>query len=116
MLQSAVVREGLRLSYGVTTRLPRVAHEEIQYKEYTIPAGVCLPPQRPTALIRQVKLTHVQTPVSETPYFVLMHPSIFPDPSTFKPERWLDPAAKDKKLDRYLVSFGKGSRQCLGMK
>ncbi|KND89070.1 Trichodiene oxygenase [Tolypocladium ophioglossoides CBS 100239] len=91
---SAVVREGLRLSYGVTTRLPRVAHEEIRYKEHVIPAG---------------------TPVSETPYFVLMHPSIFPDPSAFKPERWLDPAAKDERLDRYLVCFGKGSRQCLGI-
>jgi cytochrome P450 len=38
--QSAVVSEGLRLSYGVTTRLPRVAHEPLQYKHWTIPAGV----------------------------------------------------------------------------
>ncbi len=41
-LQSAVIREGLRLSYGVTTRLPRIAHEDIRYKNYVIPAGVSI--------------------------------------------------------------------------
>ncbi|KAJ0344066.1 hypothetical protein KNSL1_009713 [Colletotrichum chrysophilum] len=56
------------------------------------------------------------TPVSETPYFVLMHPTIFPEPQTFKPERWLEAERRGKRLDKYLVSFGKGSRQCLGMK
>lgn len=40
ILQTAVVKEALRLSYGVTTRLPRVAQEDIRYKEYIIPAGV----------------------------------------------------------------------------
>ena len=39
---------------------------------------------------------------------------IFPDPDRFQPERWTDPADL-KRLDPYLVSFGKGSRQCLGM-
>ncbi|KAF4913756.1 Cytochrome P450 monooxygenase sdnE [Colletotrichum fructicola] len=91
---NSVIREGLRLSYGVTTRLPRIAHQDIQYGEHVIPAG---------------------TPVSETPYFVLMHPTIFPEPQTFKPERWLEAERRGKRLDKYLVSFGKGSRQCLGM-
>ncbi|KAF5500515.1 Cytochrome P450 monooxygenase sdnE [Colletotrichum siamense] len=91
---NSVIREGLRLSYGVTTRLPRIAHHDIQYGEHVIPAG---------------------TPVSETPYFVLMHPTIFPEPQTFKPERWLEAEKRGKRLDKYLVSFGKGSRQCLGM-
>lgn len=44
--QSAVVNEGLRMMNGVTTRLPRVAHEPIQYKDWTIPAHV-LPPTVP---------------------------------------------------------------------
>jgi cytochrome P450 len=89
---SAVISEGLRLSYGVTTRLPRIAPTEtLHYKGYAIPPG---------------------TPVSQTCYFVLMNPTIFPGPETFDPERWLD---KEKRLDRYLVSFGKGSRQCLGI-
>ena len=46
-----------------------------------------------------------------------MHPSIFPQPEIFRPERWLQGGTVDgKRLDRYLVCFGKGSRQCLGMK
>lgn len=51
---------------------------------------------------------------------VLIHqnPDIFPDPLTFVPERWIndkDRKAEDR-LDRYLLSFSKGSRQCLGIK
>lgn len=44
---------------------------------------------------------------------VLMHlnPNIFPSPKTFQPERWLE----NPRLSKYLVSFSKGSRQCLGM-
>ena len=32
--------EGLRLSFGISTRLPRVAHEALQYKRWVIPARV----------------------------------------------------------------------------
>ena len=39
-LQNAVVSEGLRHMHGVTTRLPRVAHEPIIYREWQIPANV----------------------------------------------------------------------------
>lgn len=44
-------------------------------------------------------------------------PSIFPDSHTFLPERWLDdPRAPDgMPLDRYMVSFGRGTRSCLGI-
>lgn len=38
--QNAVISEGLRHMHGVTTRLPRVAHEPIQYKEWVIPENV----------------------------------------------------------------------------
>jgi hypothetical protein len=41
-LQSAVVNEGLRISYGVTTRLPRVAKEPIKYQDWVIPPNVNL--------------------------------------------------------------------------
>ncbi|KAK1580039.1 cytochrome P450 [Colletotrichum navitas] len=91
---TAVIREGLRLSYGVTTRLPRIAHHDIEYKGYRIPAG---------------------TPVSQSCYFVLMNPSVFPEPKAFRPERWIEAEGQNKRLDKYLVSFGKGSRQCLGI-
>lgn len=104
---SAVVVEGIRMGWGVTTRLPRIANDEdLVYtdatrngKEWVIPRG---------------------TPVSSVGYFVLSDPMIFPDPHTFKPERWLVTEAdgsvkRNVKLEKYMVSFGKGSRQCLGM-
>jgi cytochrome P450 len=40
--------------------------------------------------------------------------SIFPAPERFDPGRWLDPLAV-RGRDKHLVSFGKGSRQCVGM-
>lgn len=40
--------------------------------------------------------------------------SVFPDSYTFKPERWVDPTER-KRLEKYLVAFTKGSRQCIGM-
>jgi len=50
---------------------------------------------------------------------VLIHHNeeIFPESYKFKPERWLEKRPEGApSLDRYLVSFSKGSRQCLGMK
>ncbi|KAL8715420.1 MAG: hypothetical protein Q9220_000754 [cf. Caloplaca sp. 1 TL-2023] len=38
------------------------------------------------------------------------HPSIFPNPHTFDPSRWLN----NKNLEQYLVPFGRGSRACPG--
>ena len=43
--------------------------------------------------------------------------SVFPDSHEFIPERWLDAQGQRRKdLDRCLMSFSKGSRQCLGIK
>ncbi|EXJ84137.1 hypothetical protein A1O3_04804 [Capronia epimyces CBS 606.96] len=89
---SAIISEGLRLSYSVTTRTPRIAPTEIlRYKDWSIPPG---------------------TPVSMTNALVLMNPAIFPEPEKFRPERWLD---SGRSLEKYQVAFSKGSRQCLGM-
>ena len=60
-----------------------------------------------------VLLTELQTPVSMTGSFMHDNPSIFPDPRSFRPERWLQ--SKDR-LQKYLVPFSRGTRQCLGMK
>ena len=46
-----------------------------------------------------------------TSVLIHLNPSIFPKPREFIPERWLE----NPRLIRYLVSFTKGSRQCLGM-
>jgi cytochrome P450 len=36
----AVIKEGLRHSYGTMHRLPRISRVDLQYKEWTIPSGV----------------------------------------------------------------------------
>ncbi|GAM33997.1 hypothetical protein TCE0_013f01297 [Talaromyces pinophilus] len=91
---NAVISEALRLMHGVTTRLPRVSHDTIQYKEWTIPP---------------------ETPVSQCNLFVHMDPTVFPEPADFKPERWIEAKQNNTRLDRYMVSFGRGSRQCVGI-
>lgn len=86
-----VVAEGLRLSYGVTTHLQRISPDAVmRHKYWTIPAG---------------------SPVSMSSVLVHQNPDIFPSPHDFKPGRWID----NPGLKRYLVSFSRGSRQCLGM-
>lgn len=86
------VHEAIRLSHGVVTRDPRLAPDtELQYGEWKIPPN---------------------TPVSMTTVDILMNDAIFPDPQEFIPERWIG----NPELERYFVPFGKGSRQCLGIK
>ena len=58
-------------------------------------------------------LIQPQTPVSMTGSLIHDNPSIFPDPRSFKPERWLQ---SESGLHKYLVPFSRGTRQCLGMK
>ena len=67
-------------------------------------------------LSRSFMLTSKQTPVSQSAYFVHMDSTIFPNPHSFNPDRWIEAAKEGIKLDRFLVSFSKGSRQCLGIK
>ncbi|KAL9080164.1 MAG: hypothetical protein Q9157_001009 [Trypethelium eluteriae] len=55
------------------------------------------------------------TPVSMSSYFVLSDPEVFPDPGSFKPERWIRAAEQGQNLQKFLVSFSRGSRICLGM-
>ncbi|KAJ5653763.1 Benzoate 4-monooxygenase cytochrome P450 [Penicillium lividum] len=92
---TGVVNEGLRLSHGLTARLARTApNENMIYKEWVIPAG---------------------TPVSQSNYFVHMDPTLFPEPEKFDPERWIRAAERRERLTRFIVSFTKGTKQCLGM-
>ncbi|KAF4588442.1 hypothetical protein EYR40_009993 [Pleurotus pulmonarius] len=45
------------------------------------------------------------------PAYTIQHDrTIWGDPENFRPERWLE----EKDLGRYLLTFGKGPRQCLG--
>ncbi|KAI0458276.1 putative cytochrome P450 [Xylaria acuta] len=91
------VREGVRMSTGVSVRLPRVSRDKpMQYKDWIIPAG---------------------TPVSMTTLDVLNDGEIFQSPQAFIPERWLDnpKTSEGENITRYFVPFGKGSRMCIGI-
>lgn len=92
---TACVQEGLRLSCGVSSRLQRICPDEDLVfpdgkRNWTIPRG---------------------TPVSMTGTLIHYDPTVFPDPTAFRPERWLE----NPRLDKYLVAFSRGSRQCIGI-
>jgi cytochrome P450 len=92
---SGIVREGIRLAYGIASRLPRVAHRDGKFREWTIPGG---------------------TPISMTIVDMNHNESVFPQSFEFRPERWLDrPEYNGNSLDKYFVGFGKGARSCVGM-
>ncbi|MCJ1353396.1 MAG: hypothetical protein MMC33_003382 [Icmadophila ericetorum] len=92
---TAVIMESLRLSNGVSTRLARIAPDRsIYFRDWEIPRG---------------------TPVGMTSTLIHQNPDIFPQPLEFIPERWLD-QQEGKQLERYLVPFSRGTRQCAGIK
>ncbi|KAI9806985.1 MAG: hypothetical protein M1833_002643 [Piccolia ochrophora] len=91
---SACINEGLRLGYGVSSRLQRVAPKQaLTFQEWVIPPG---------------------TPVSMSSVYMHDNAKIFPDPREWQPERWLEGDAM-VRLDKYLVPFSKGTRACLGI-
>ncbi|KAH8658494.1 putative cytochrome P450 [Xylariales sp. PMI_506] len=91
---NACISEALRVSPGVTSRVPRVPREPLIYDQWTIPAG---------------------TIVSQLNYLVNHDSENFPQPEKFRPERWIEADAQGIHLDKYLASFSKGSRNCVGI-
>lgn len=90
---NAVIKEGFRISYGITSRLTRVSPDApLVYKDWFIPPG---------------------TPVGMTSLIIHKNTALFPEPNEFRPERWLAPGSQ--RLEKYLVNFSRGSRACLGM-
>ncbi|KAK7515740.1 putative cytochrome P450 [Phyllosticta citriasiana] len=100
---TAVIYEGLRLSYGLVTRLPRVSPvEPMVFKstdgkvEKVIPPGVAVG-------MSSLIIHHDKGVWGE-------------DADEFVPERWLnEDGQKRRDLDAYLLSFSKGTRMCLGL-
>ncbi|KAF1962028.1 cytochrome P450 4A10 [Byssothecium circinans] len=87
---SAVVKEGLRISMANPTRLPHI-----------VPAGGWT-----------FKSTYFprNTIVGCSAFELHMNPSIFPNPRSFSPERWLDAS---EEMNKYWFAFGAGSRACI---
>ncbi|KAG0645946.1 Cytochrome P450 monooxygenase sdnE [Hyphodiscus hymeniophilus] len=90
---TAVIKEGLRLAYGVSVRLPRIAQDaDLRFNEWVIPRG--------TSISMSTVLQH-------------QNREVFPEPASFRPERWLQD--KSGRLERHLASFNAGSRVCVGV-
>ncbi|KAL4915002.1 cytochrome P450 [Aspergillus aurantiobrunneus] len=53
------------------------------------------------------------TSVSMTIYGTHRDPTIFPDPETYRPARWLDEDAR-KRMEPYFIPFSAGARGCIG--
>ena len=92
---TASITEGLRISSSVAGRLPRINPDAaMKYNDVVIPAGVAV-----SMSIRDVNLNE----------------TIFPDANHFIPERWLGDSEKRQLLEKYMVAFSRGPRNCIGM-
>ena len=91
---TAIIQESLRMSVGVMSRLPRKnTREDMRYKHWIIPKN---------------------SYVGMSNRFTNYNADVFPDPFSFSPDRWLQ-GEESKRLDKYMVSFSKGSRRCIGI-
>jgi len=91
----AVIRECLRMQPGVSHRSARISRtEDLIYKSLdgtvVIPSG---------------------TPIGMSPMINHWNERLFPNPDSFNPERWLEP---NDERERAFLSFGKGTRSCIG--
>lgn len=98
----AVIHEALRMMPGISHRSARIArNEDLVYKsrdgsvEWFIPRG---------------------TPIGMTSMINHWDKELFPNPDQFIPERWLVHGQPNYALQKMLISFGKGSRSCIGEK
>ena len=108
---SATIAETLRHSYGPVSRLPRIhVNEAVKLSSM----------RKSSSSMNKEEVDYVVPPgypISMTSVHVHMNPDLFPNPQAFSPERWLDTNGQRRKdLDKYILTFSKGSRQCLGIK
>ena len=110
---SAIIQEGLRIGYGISHRLQRLFPDTVlEYNGYAIPTMT--PVSMTSVLIHDNVFipslcTHTHTTILRANQ--TSQPSLFPDPRTFNPDRFL----KQPVLKKYIFSFAKGSRQCAGL-
>lgn len=96
---TAVIKESIRLIYGNSTPHFRAdPNKPLIYEDKKTGKTWVIPPN---------------TSVGMTSVLLHHNEEHFPESYKFNPERWL--GDEGKKLDKYMVGFGKGSRICLGM-
>ena len=89
---NAILEESFRIVSLIFISLPHSATKDIEVGEYFIPKG---------------------TTIFSSLYHVMNDPQHFPQPSEFKPERFIDENGKFKHNER-VVPFGIGKRYCIG--
>ncbi|KAK3370484.1 cytochrome P450 [Podospora didyma] len=89
----ALCRESTRLSSPGWHRQPRMAPEPIEYR------GTVIPPK---------------TSMSFTLHMLEHDANLYPEPNSFKPDRWLGNSDEAQKARASSVTFGTGTRTCLG--
>ena len=95
---NAIIRETLRLYAPLPTFEPRILPTDTVIDGYNIPAN---------------------TVVGMSPYCLHREPSVFPEPLTFNPGRWLTeegsliPEADSR--NKWFWAFSSGARMCIGM-
>lgn len=92
---SAIINEGIRFTYGVSHSLQRIAPNEVlQYQGWAIPES---------------------TPIGMRSLLANHEEAVFPDSYAFRPERWIEAAEQGISLEKYHLSFSRGTRMCVGM-
>jgi cytochrome P450 len=101
---TGIIKEGLRLSNGISTRLQRIATQEtLVYTDKT--------PDENVGEKEKQYLLRPGIPLSCTGMLIHLSPTYFKDPMEFRPQRWIE----NPGLDKYLVPFSRGTRQCVGI-
>ncbi|KAL6245379.1 hypothetical protein RBB50_007378 [Rhinocladiella similis] len=102
---TATVKEGLRLSSGISTRLQRIATDQTLVYTTKISAD------NKSSISEKQYVLRPGIPLSMTGLLIHHSPVYFEDPMEFRPRRWID----NPSLDEYLVPFSRGTRACVGM-
>lgn len=106
----AVVKESMRVKPPVTMVCPQLDVRTL----------ILTPSQVPYKATRAFPITDTYTVPANSmvipSFFNSLHdPSIYPDPDSFQPERWLDPQGLATQNPKNYLVFGSGPHKCIGL-
>lgn len=124
--QKKVIEEACRIQEdGINADgIPRVeASDKLPYvnaviKE-TLRLFAPLPGSEPRSLSTNATIDGYEIPprtvISMSPYILHRNPEIFPEPSRFNPDRWLDESQDQAEMKKLFWAFSSGGRMCIGI-